>query len=131
MVLHLLKFKRILRLFLIGAIGYTLLEIIWRGHTHWTMSLTGGVCFILIYFIWRRLRFAPWYRICLCCAAAVTGVEFAFGVECMELRADAAASVRPDLPSVQYTLVFPFRAFAALVPPAQEKGNLLKKAHLV
>ncbi len=49
----------------------------------------------------------------------------------MELRADAAASVRPDLPSVQYTLVFPFRAFAALVPPAQEKGNLLKKAHLV
>ena len=57
--------------------------------------------------------------------------KFAFGVECMELRADAAASVRPDLPSVQYTLVFPFRAFAALVPPAQEKENLLKKAHLV
>lgn len=77
--MHLLKFKRILRLFLIGAIGYTLLEIIWRGHTHWTMSLTGGVCFILIYFIWRRLRFAPWYRICLCCAAAVTGMEFAVG----------------------------------------------------
>lgn len=32
-----------------GAIGYSLLEIAWRGFTHWTMTLTGGLCFVLIY----------------------------------------------------------------------------------
>lgn len=79
MVLRLIKFRRILRLFLIGAVGYTLIEILWRGHTHWTMSITGGICFVLIYTIWRRLFAAPWYRVCLCCAAAVTGVEFVVG----------------------------------------------------
>ena len=77
--MRLIKFRRILRLFLIGTVGYTLIEILWRGHTHWTMSITGGVCFVLIYTIWRRLFAAPWYRVCLCCAAAVTGVEFVVG----------------------------------------------------
>ena len=33
-------------LFLIGAISYPLIEIAYRGRTHWTMAILGGICFI-------------------------------------------------------------------------------------
>lgn len=32
----------------IGGLLYCLFEIIWRGHTHWTMFLLGGVCFLIM-----------------------------------------------------------------------------------
>ncbi len=35
--------------FAVGAAGYSIVEILWRGYTHWTMSLTGGICLLLIY----------------------------------------------------------------------------------
>lgn len=35
-------------IFLIFGISYYLLEIIWRGHSHWTMILLGGLCGLLI-----------------------------------------------------------------------------------
>ena len=36
-----------LHLGIIGGALYLLIELIWRGHTHWTMGLLGGVCFTL------------------------------------------------------------------------------------
>ena len=33
---------------LIGGCVYFLIELFWRGHSHWTMAVMGGVCFILI-----------------------------------------------------------------------------------
>ena len=38
-------------IFLIGAAGYSAIEVLWRGFTHWTMCLCGGFCFVLIYFL--------------------------------------------------------------------------------
>ena len=35
-------------LFCIGGASYILIEIIWRGYSHWTMFILGGICFILI-----------------------------------------------------------------------------------
>ena len=35
-------------LFLVGGVLYNLIEILFRGHTHWTMYIVGGVCFILL-----------------------------------------------------------------------------------
>ena len=32
----------------IGSIVYMSLEILWRGYTHWTMGILGGICFICI-----------------------------------------------------------------------------------
>ena len=39
------KKGELLSVFSIGAAGYSLLEILWRGNTHWTMTLAGGICF--------------------------------------------------------------------------------------
>ena len=35
-------------LFSLGGIAYILIELIWRGYTHWSMFLLGGVCFVII-----------------------------------------------------------------------------------
>lgn len=35
-------------LFLIGGFVYISIELLWRGHTHWSMFILGGVCFILL-----------------------------------------------------------------------------------
>lgn len=31
-----------------GGLMYTLIEILWRGYSHWTMFLLGGICFVCI-----------------------------------------------------------------------------------
>ena len=41
--------REFLKIFLIGSVIYSIIEILWRGRTHWTMFLTGGLCFTLIY----------------------------------------------------------------------------------
>lgn len=35
-------------LWLIGGCIYVLLEVMWRGYSHWTMFILGGVCFVSI-----------------------------------------------------------------------------------
>lgn len=35
-------------LWLLGGILYVLVEMLWRGHSHWTMFVLGGLCFVLI-----------------------------------------------------------------------------------
>jgi len=36
-------------IFMTGAILYTLIEIAYRGYSHWSMTLTGGVCLMSLY----------------------------------------------------------------------------------
>ena len=43
--------KQILKqifLYIIGGLIYLLIEILFRGHTHWTMFIVGALCFTLI-----------------------------------------------------------------------------------
>lgn len=35
-------------LFVIGGLLYILIELLWRGRTHWTMFIVGGICFVLV-----------------------------------------------------------------------------------
>lgn len=37
--------------FVIGALGYGSMELVFRGHTHWTMFIMGGICLNLVYLI--------------------------------------------------------------------------------
>ena len=34
-----------------GGLLYGLIELLWRGWTHWSMLLCGGACFALMYHI--------------------------------------------------------------------------------
>jgi len=73
-----LKTKGIL--FLIGGLGYGLIEIIWRGYTHVSMLLAGGICFNIFSFLGKRFTQKQWFKIFLMGSIAVTMVEFIFGV---------------------------------------------------
>ena len=64
---------------LIGAAGYGGLELLWRGYTHWTMLVLGGLCFLLIYAIATRLRRLSPMRKWTLCAAGITLMEFCTG----------------------------------------------------
>ncbi len=35
-------------LFLVGGITYFFIEILFRGYSHWTMAILGGICFVII-----------------------------------------------------------------------------------
>ena len=41
----------------VGGLLYILIELIWRGRSHWTMFLLGGICFIYLGLINEVL---PW-----------------------------------------------------------------------
>ena len=66
-----------LLIYTIGGLIYGALELAWRGWTHWTMLLCGGLCFLLMYQI--SALGLPLVRKCVLCAAAITTVEFLTG----------------------------------------------------
>ena len=35
-------------LFLIGGTIYYIIEIMWRGYSHWSMFMLGGICFVIM-----------------------------------------------------------------------------------
>ena len=72
------KVREHINVYLVGAIMYGLIEIIWRGHTHWSMVLTGGVCFLIIYKIAPLA--SPLLLRCLAITFSITAIEFAVGV---------------------------------------------------
>ena len=62
----------------LGGASYAAIEILWRGRTHWTMALTGGVCFLFMYLISARSGLPLPVR-WLWCASFVTALEFVVG----------------------------------------------------
>lgn len=72
---------KIIVLFLIGGFAYCGIEILWRGHTHWTMGVLGGFCFIIIgglnnYISWEMKL----WKQALTGSLVVTGCELIFGI---------------------------------------------------
>ena len=76
------KIKKVGALFAAGYIGYPMLEMLWRGRTHISMAITGGVCFPLLYGVNHALQDKKLLHRCLFGSAAVTGVELTAGEIC-------------------------------------------------
>ncbi|MCI8553865.1 MAG: hypothetical protein HFJ80_02830 [Clostridiales bacterium] len=68
-----------LELFCLGGGIYNLIEVVWRGYTHWSMFLVGGACFHIMGKIQNSPRVKRLVSRCALCSVAVTGVEFVSG----------------------------------------------------
>ena len=67
-------------LFSIGAVGYGLMEIIWRGYTHWSMLTAGGICFVSFSNICDKMKNSCiWFK-ALAGGAFITAIEFIYGI---------------------------------------------------
>ncbi len=67
-------------LFIIGGIGYGLLEIAFRGFTHWSMVITGGSAFVSLYLIYRTFPNASILSKALAGCMVITLLEFTVGL---------------------------------------------------
>ena len=68
-------------IFLTGSCAYPTLEMIWRGHTHYSMAIAGEICLYLIDKICcGRLKSRSIGCKCLAGAGIITGVELFTGL---------------------------------------------------
>lgn len=75
-----MKKVRPLVLLCTGGLLYVLIEILWRGYSHWTMFVVGGICFVLIGMINEFFTFEiPLAMQMMIGSCIVTLVEFASG----------------------------------------------------
>ena len=70
-------------LFFLGGGGYLAVEVAWRGTTHWTMFLAGGVSLCLLQAL--ALRPMPLAAAAGLGAAGVSGVELVVGALCRQV----------------------------------------------
>lgn len=71
---------RPLVLWCIGGLLYVLCELVFRGRSHWTMFLVGGLCFWLIGLINEVIPWdMPIWQQCIIGALIITAVEFVAG----------------------------------------------------
>lgn len=74
------KIKKQSVLFCSGAAGYCLLELLWRGRTHWSMAAAGGVSLVLLSGLFKKLKGFPLLARCAAGGGVITGVELVFGL---------------------------------------------------
>lgn len=68
-------------LFAIGGLLYYLIEILWRGYSHFSMFVVGGICFMLIGLINEHFTFQmQLWKQQLIATAIVTAIEFIAGL---------------------------------------------------
>lgn len=74
------QFKKHIILFLIGGISYYLIEVLWRGYSHFSMLLLAGYLFLIIgyiniFFSWEM----PLWKQQLIATIIITTLEFITG----------------------------------------------------
>lgn len=67
-------------MFPIGALGYGLIEILWRGYTHFSMLLAGGICFVTFAKIGEKFKQKTLLARAVIGSAFVTAIELIFGI---------------------------------------------------
>lgn len=56
-----------------------MVEIAWRHYTHWTMLITGGVCFLVLFRIYNCFPKINLFSKCLIGASVITAIELISG----------------------------------------------------
>ncbi len=74
------QYIKIVFLFVTGGILYNLLELFYRGWTHWTMFFLGGLCFTALGLINEIISWnMPLWQQAFVGAWIITGLEFVTG----------------------------------------------------
>ncbi len=71
--------KCFINCFFLGALVYSLIELAWRGRTHWSMAVTGGTCFSLLCRIYACMTKRRLWEKCLIGSAVISAIEFIAG----------------------------------------------------
>ncbi len=75
-----MKIFRMAVLTLIGGLIYIIVEIMFRGYTHWTMLVVGGICGCLVGELDDLIPWEmPFVAQCILGGLVITAVEFASG----------------------------------------------------
>lgn len=74
------KTKNSMMLFSIGAVGYGLLEVLWRGYTHWSMLGAGGICFVFFAKIGEKIKSGGIILKAIIGSGFITAIELIFGI---------------------------------------------------
>ena len=72
--------KELSLIFLIGGLAYGLMEICFRGFTHWTMLITGGICFLVFYIVNFILKTKSIFIRCVISMIIITFFELIVGI---------------------------------------------------
>lgn len=67
-------------MFYIGGAAYMILEFLWRGRSHGSMFLLGGLCFLLVGQLCRSFPRLPLAVRLVLCSAMITALELAAGL---------------------------------------------------
>ncbi len=73
------KFREVIFVFIFGGVLYGLIEVAFRGYTHWTMALTGGTVFLIVYALNKKMGGTSLILRCAAGSIVITAVEFAVG----------------------------------------------------
>ena len=71
--------RELSNIFIIGGVLYGLIEIIFRGYTHWSMVITGGLCFLIFYVLNITLPTDSLLLRCIVSLVVITTLEFYTG----------------------------------------------------
>lgn len=74
--------KKAVAIFCIGAAAYPLLEIVWRGFSHWSMAAAGGFSLCALARVEQRGRRRTLRQKCMLGALIITAIEFVCGCVC-------------------------------------------------
>ncbi len=73
-------YLKLLFLFVTGGLLYNMVELFYRGWTHWTMFFLGGLCFLCLGAINEVIPWdMPLWQQVLIGACIITGLEFVIG----------------------------------------------------
>ena len=70
----------LLKVFAIGFFGYGLIELSFRGYTHWSMLLTGGACTLTLFYFNLAYKNAPLLLKAVGGSLIITVFEFFVGI---------------------------------------------------
>lgn len=75
-----LTFSQLTTAFFTGCIAYPLLEIAYRGYSHWTMSLVGGLCLAALFCYQSAFERLPFFQKAFLGTLTIVTLELTVGV---------------------------------------------------